>query len=76
MGYLWDLSLSNTVEKMEVPSAIILQIKIRSFGRSFMYMRNRHGPKTEPCGTPEGIIFQYEHWPSSISKFWAIKVVF
>ena len=55
--------MSNIVEKIkiEVPSANILQIKIRSCGRLFMYMRNRHGPKTEPCGTPEGIIFQYEH---------------
>ena len=30
-------------------------------------MRNRSGPKTEPCGTPEGIFFQDEHWASYIT---------
>ena len=28
-----------------------------------MYIRNKGGPRTEPCGTPDFIISQEEIWP-------------
>ena len=36
-------------------------------------MRNRNGPKAEPCGTPERIIFQDEHWPSTTTLFFGYQ---
>ena len=33
-------------------------------GRSLMYSRNRVGPRTEPCGTPEDTGTSSEHSPS------------
>ena len=59
-------------------SANILQIGLRPFGKSFLLMKNRNDPKTEPCGMPETIIFRDEHWPSNKfhSLFSITKVVF
>ena len=34
-------------------------------GRSFMYNRNKIGPRTDPCGTPEETGTSSEHSPSS-----------
>ena len=50
--------MSNTLEQLELSSANILQIKLRQFGKPFMQMRNRSGPKIGPRGTPERIILQ------------------
>ena len=41
--------------------------EIRPFEKSFMYMRNRSGPKIDPWRTPESMVFQDEHWLSSIT---------
>ena len=28
-----------------------------AFGRSFIYIKNKRGPKTDPCGTPQLTVF-------------------
>jgi hypothetical protein len=38
--------------KMLVSSAKIIGVEILFLGKSFIYMRNYKGPKTDPCGTP------------------------
>ena len=44
-----DLILRSTA----VSSANSLVFDLTREGRSLMYARNRHGPRTEPCGTPD-----------------------
>ena len=39
-------------EKRDVSSAKCLQFEKRSFGKSFMKIRNKKDPKIESCGTP------------------------
>ena len=34
-------------------SAKSLTLDLTCSGRSFMYARNKMGPRTDPCGTPE-----------------------
>ena len=38
---------------MAEASAKSLTLDLTCSGRSFMYARNKMGPRTEPCGTPE-----------------------
>ena len=42
-------------------------------GRSFMYTRNRMGPSTVPCGTPEVTGTDVEVSPSSTTVFGPIS---
>ena len=34
-----------------------------------MYIRKSNGPKKEPCGTPNSIDDQLEHWPLSTTRW-------
>ena len=47
---------------MAVSSAKSLTLDLTWSGRSFMYARNKMGPRTEPCGTPEetGIVPEWK----------------
>ena len=58
-----DLYLSKTCEKKDVSSAKILQVDRIFSGKSLMYIRNKLGPRTEPCGTPDFINSQEEIRP-------------
>ena len=53
---LADLCMSETFEKRDVSSANILHNEFIPSGRSFMYIKNKSGPSTDPCGIPD-IIF-------------------
>ena len=44
--------------KGEVSSAKILHSDVIPSGRSFMKTKNKRGPNTGPCGTPEFIFLQ------------------
>ena len=45
--------MSETFEKRDVSSAKILHIDIILSGISFIQIRNKRGPSTDPCGTQE-----------------------
>ena len=60
---LSDLYLSKTCEKRNVSSAKTLQVDWMLSGKSLLYIRNKRGPRTKPCGTPDFINFQEEIWP-------------
>ena len=36
---------------------------LRPFGKSLTYIKNKRGPRMEPCRTPARISTQEEHWP-------------
>ena len=36
---------------------------LNAFEMSFIYIRNRRGPRTEPCGTPHSIVFNDDVTP-------------
>ena len=36
---------------------------LNAFGMSLMYIRNRRGPSTDPCGTPHSIIWDEDVAP-------------
>ena len=50
---VWESSLLVTVKYTAVSSAKSLTFEFMFSGISFMYRRNRIGPRTEPWGTPE-----------------------
>ena len=50
-SFFVDSFTSSTFEKREVSSAKILHIDIIPSGRSFMWIKNKRGPNTDPCGT-------------------------
>ena len=47
-------------EKSEVSSAKILHMEVILSGKSFIYIKNKSGPHSDPCGTPEFIFLQSE----------------
>ena len=64
---------------MAVSSAKSLTPDLTCSGRSFMYARNKMGPRTEPCGTPEetGIVPEWKQLVSTVcfllsKSFWPI----
>ena len=44
-----------TSEKSEVSSAKMLHMEVIPSGNSFIYIKTKIGPNTDPCGTPEFI---------------------
>ena len=50
--------LSSIFEKIHVSSANILHTDVIPSGKSFIYIRNSKGPRTEPCGTPAKMFSQ------------------
>ena len=78
----WNSLEYFTFEKCEVSSANILQIENMSWGKSFIYMRKRSGPKTDPV-EPLLVFFSKKNqdhlgWPfgfgfiSSFLRSWSI----
>ena len=51
----WKFLVSMIFEKSEVLSAKILHIDIILSGKSFIYIKKKRGPNTDPWGTPEFI---------------------
>ena len=47
-------------EKRKVSSPKNLRIGVILSGRSFMKIKNKRGPNTDPCGTPEFILLESE----------------
>ena len=39
----------------DVSAAKILHVELRPSLKSFIYIKNKRGPRTEPCGTPDFI---------------------
>ena len=50
---VWESSLLVAIKYTAVSSAKSLTCKFMFSGRTFMYRRNKFGPRTEPRGTPE-----------------------
>ena len=63
-NYYWFLQCKHCIYnwKIYVSSAKTLTFDIKLFGRSFMYVKNRNGPKIDLCSTPALIISQWEFW--------------
>ena len=51
--------LISIFEKIYVSSANILHTDVIPSGKSFIYIRNSKGPRTESCGTP-ATMFSHE----------------
>ena len=47
-------------------SANNLHSLLRPFVKSLTYIKNKRGPRIEPCGTPARVSTQEEHWPFKI----------
>ena len=47
--------MSQAFEKRDVSSPNILHNEFIPSGRSFMYVKGKSGPSTDPCGTPDFI---------------------
>ena len=58
-----DELISWTMEKTEVSSANSFAVDERLWLRSFIYIRKKSGPKTDPWGTPASIGDQEDSWP-------------
>ena len=54
----------------DVSSANILHIDFKPSGKSFIYIKNNKGPKTEPCGTPARILVHFDVRPMSRTRCW------
>ena len=52
-----------TFEKSEVSSAKILHMEVILSVKSFIHIKNKSGPNTDPCGTQEFIFLQSEVGP-------------
>ena len=50
----------NDFEKSGVSSAKILDTEVIPSGNSFIYIKNKSRPNTDPCGIPEFILLQSE----------------
>ena len=60
---LAEVPMSWTTENKEVSSANNLHSLLRPSGKSLTYIKNKRGPRMEPCGTHARISTQEEHWP-------------
>ena len=60
---LAEVLMSWTTENKEVSSANNLHSPLRPFGKSLTYIKNKRGPRMEPCGTQALISTQDQHWP-------------
>ena len=58
-----DESISWTTEKTEVSSANSFAVDERFWLRSFIYVRKKSSPKTDPWGTSASIGDQEDSWP-------------
>ena len=47
----------------DAPSAKILHVELRLLLKSFIYTKNKRGPRTKPYGGPDCITSQEELWP-------------
>ena len=52
LSWKLELLLFSIFEKSDVSSANILHDAVVSSGKSFIWIRNKRGSKTEPYGTP------------------------
>ena len=59
---LCDLYLSKICGKRDVSLAQILQVDWMLSDKSLVYIRNKRGPRTKPCGPPDLINSQEEIW--------------
>ena len=61
-NFFADISISWTFEKIELSSARILHIDVTPSRRSFIKIKNRRGPNTDPCEIPKFIFLQaFDH---------------
>ena len=51
----------------KVSSAKFITFKFVLFCKSFMCMRNKRGPRTEPCGTPTSIFSRVDSYPQKLT---------
>ena len=56
--------MSSISEKRDVSSAnISKQIEVKPSWRLLMYIKNKSGSNTDPCGAPEFILFHSDVFP-------------
>ena len=74
-NYYWFLQWKHCIYnwKIYISSAKSLTFDIKLFGRSFMYVKNRNGPKIDPCSTPALISSQWEFWPLSKTLWYLLS---
>ena len=48
-----DVNSDSTIPPTRIEAILGCEC-IRQFGRSFIYSKNKRGPKIVPCGTPQG----------------------
>ena len=66
---LWFVFIKN-IWKKDVSSAKVLQGDRILAGKLSIYIKNRRGPTTESCGTPDFINSQEEIWPPLGTTLW------
>ena len=70
----WEFLVSMIFEKIQVSSATILHIDIIPSGKSFIYIKNKRGPYTDPRGTPEFAFLHTEFWQFKTTLcFWSLR---
>ena len=52
LSWVLELLLSFTFEDKDVSYAKTLHVEVNPAGKSLVKIKNRSGPRTEPCGTP------------------------
>ena len=62
--------LSWTKKNEDTPSAKILHVELRPLLKSFIYIKNKRGPRTKPYGGPDCIASQEELWPRRTTLCW------
>ena len=65
---VWESSLLATVKYTAVSSAKSLTCEFMFSGRSFMYRRNKIGPRTEPWGIPRVTGISHDFSPSKATN--------
>ena len=63
---------SRAKENKEVQSANNLHSLLRPSGESLRYIKNKRGPRMEPCGTPAHISSQGKYWPFKTTLFFLL----
>ena len=61
--------MSSTITNRVVSSAKSLTLDSTSSGRSFIYIKNKRGPRTEPWGTPALVLPQDEDTPCKTTRW-------
>ena len=64
------VSMSLIFKNSDVSSTNILHIYFKPSGKLFIWIKNKKGPKREPCGAPARILVNFDGHPMSRTRCW------